>query len=663
MKSGVLVFFIVAWFSITLVNGQSEKHTYRFYQNFSVAQPECGSDLTQAKSLGTCPGAATPGSYIDDVLPCGVKRKVYHNNLSWGLMYPNTTGIITDTYTIQMYIRVTDWGKEWARIIDFSNGQADEGIYFKNTNGSTDRCLDFYPFGISGACPFFKSSAYYLLTFTRNGQTGVFDVYVDNKLFATYKDTKGIYVGKAETPIYIFRDDEALACDSGEANFAYLSFTSKYSSQNDVNIASTSICYTASINAAADFSINPNPSCGFPENINIAYTGDIVTPEIGYTFDWEWDGGRVVSGTGTGPFVVNWNTPGSKNVTLKITSTACGNVIINIKQVIISSLDLTTSVQAASCSNAAEATITVTGINGVSPYQYSIDSVNYQSGTTFKVTPDTYRLYVKDASNCISIKEVKVDSVEITTVQTISDTTICEGQQVQLFTTGNATAFSWFPATALNNSSAAEPIASPVSTTDYVVTATRNNCPVQDTVTITVIPKIEVIITPNATIEPNIPFQLNASSPQLDGQPGVSYAWLPPTGLDNPAISDPVATITSSKTYSIKITSPDGCIGTSQVNLNIIPPPAIFVPTAFTPDGDGKNEILQLVTNKISTLNYFQIYNRWGEVVFFSNQLEQGWDGRFKGADPVAGPYVFKLEGIANDGKIIKKEGTVLLIR
>ncbi|WP_221391164.1 gliding motility-associated C-terminal domain-containing protein [Dyadobacter sp. NIV53] len=663
MKSRVLLFFIFAWFSVIEVNAQAVKHTYRFYGNFSVALPQCGPDLTQAQPLGNCPSAPTPGDFIEDALPCGAKRQVYHNNLNWGLAYPNTTGVIKGTYTIQMYVRVTDWGKEWSRIIDFSIGKADEGIYFKNTAGSEERCLDFYPFGIVGSCPYFNSSTYYLLTFTRNGLTGIFDVYVNNTLFASYNDTRGMYVGKAGVPIYIFRDDAATACDSGEANFAYLSFTDQYSTQSNVEAVAEQICYTASINATADFAINPNPSCGYPANVNVIYTGDIEAPGTGYIFDWDWDGGTVVSGTGMGPFVVNWNTPGTKDITLVVTNTSCNKTLTNKKPANISSLDLVTSLDAGACTNTDEATITVTAINGVSPYEYSIDSVNYQKETEFKVTPATYRVYVKDGEGCISIKEVTVDSLDITAVQTIGDTVICEGQQVKLLTTSNATAFSWFPGTGLDNSSAVSPIAAPTVTTQYIVTATKNNCPVQDTVTITVVPDIEVIVTPDTEIQPGIPFQLSASSPQLDGQAGVIYIWMPPTGLDNPAIENPVATILSSKTYVIKITSPDGCAGTSQVNLNVIPPPSIFVPSAFTPNGDGKNEILRLVTNKITALNYFQIYNRWGEVVFYSNQLDQGWDGRFKTAEPVAGHYVFKLEGITEEGKTIKKEGTVLLIR
>lgn len=661
MKSGVLLFFIFVWFSMPSAQGQYVKHSYRFYESFAVANPECGPDLVQSKALGNCDVPATPGNYIDDLLPCGAKRKVYHTNMNWGLMYPNATGAITDTYTIQMYIKVTDWGTTWARIIDFSNGQSDQGVYFKNQNGSADRCLDFYPNGIAGTCPYFNTSTYYLLTFSRNGQTGIMDVYVDNMLFVSYNDTGGRYVGKAGTPIYIFRDDASVSCESGEANFAYLSFSNKYFSQSDVTTTYNQICFVASINSSADFSVDPSPSCSISKALTIQYTGDIPAPATGYTFEWTWDGGTVLSGSGMGPFSVKWDTPGSKHITLAITGT-CGNKIINTKEAEIGNLDLTTSLVEGSCTDD-KSTISIHAVNGIAPFQYSIDSINYQTDTVFSVTPATYQVYVKDANNCTINKTVKVNPAENLLVQTIGDTTICEGQQVQLFTTSNVETFAWQPATGLDNATVKDPVANPANTVQYIVTASKDNCITSDTVTITVVPKIIVNATPDTDVTPAIPFQLTAHSPQLDNKPGVSYLWMPPIGLNNPAIANPVAILTSSISYTIKITSEEGCSGTSQVNLNVTPPPSVFVPTAFTPDGDGKNEVLLLVPNRMKSLTYFRIYNRWGQVVFFSNQFDQGWDGRFKGGEPVSGSYVFQIEGINEKDEIIKKNGTVLLIR
>ncbi|TLV03677.1 T9SS type B sorting domain-containing protein [Dyadobacter luticola] len=638
-------------------------HTYRFYDNLAVAQPECGNNLEPFKALGSCDAGTEPGSFVQDVLPCGVQRTVYHNNLNWGLMYPNTEGAITETYTIQMYIKVTDWGKTWARIIDFSNGVSDQGIYFKDKNGSTDRCIDFYPYGIAGACPFFNKSTYYLLTFTRNGATGMLDVYVDNMLFASYNDADGRYVGKAGVPIYIFRDDQSVTCESGAANFAYLAFNNKYSGKSDVDKSFTDICFIANINAYADFSISPNPSCGFPKNITIQYTGIIPTPGTGYSFKWDWDGARVISGSGMGPYVISWDTGGNKNVALTVTNDVCGNPLYNRKTAIVSSLELTTSVIEGSCDTGNDGTLTLTGSLGLPPYQYSLDSVNYQTNNVFKVPPATYRVFIKDENNCTIAKTVNVQFTSDIAVQTIPDTTICDAGAVQLLTTTNAQTFSWVPAAGLDNPTARDPVATPAVTTQYIVTAAKGFCSQTDTVNVTVLPKVEVKVTPNAVVEYNLPFQLAASSPQITNLSESLFSWLPPTGLNNPSSASPIAILQEDQTYNVLVTTEKGCTGTGFVSLTIKHTENITMPTAFTPNGDGQNETLLPIIRGIESIRFFKIFNRWGEVVFFTDQLNSGWNGQFKGGNAISGTYVWEIEGTSVKGQVIRRKGSVLLLK
>ncbi|MCE6991722.1 gliding motility-associated C-terminal domain-containing protein [Dyadobacter sp. CY323] len=643
--------------------GQTVKHTYRFYDDLAVAQPECGNPLSQAKALGVCEAGDIPGKFVQDMLPCGVQRTVYQNSLNYGLMYPNTEGAITETYTIQMYIKIADWGKTWARIIDFSNGGSDQGIYFKDKNGSTDRCIDFYPYGIAGACPFFNKSTYYLLTFTRNGQTGIMDVYVGNTLFASYNDADGRYVGKAGVPIYIFRDDSSVSCESGVANFAYLGFNNKYFNQAEVDSTSRDICYTASINSYAEFSISPNPSCGFPKDITITYTGIIPAPGTGYTFEWEWDGATVISGSGMGPYVVSWNSGGSKNVGLKVTNLKCGNSLFNRKQAVISSLDLTTSLISGTCDTGTDGTLTVTGSLGIPPYQYSIDSVNYQTENVFKISPATYRVFVKDGNNCTTAKTVNVQFNSDITVQTVADTTICTEESITLSTTSNAQSFSWQPQTGLSDANAQNPIAAPPTSMQYVVTASRGFCSQTDTVKVIVAPKVQVNVTPDAVIEYNVPFQLAVTSPQIQSGSDAFFLWSPSIGLNNPNSPTPIAVLQDNQSYTVEVTSELGCKGTGQVNLAIKRQESINIPTAFTPNGDGQNEVLVPLIHGIESITYFKIYNRWGELVFYTNQLNQGWDGYFKGGLPVMGTYVWEVEGTSVKGKVIHKKGSVMLFK
>lgn len=161
---------------------------------------------------------------------------------------------------------------------------------------------------------------------------------------------------------------------------------------------------------------------------------------------------------------------------------------------------------------------------------------------------------------------IKRDSVRINVdnpiVNTNSDATICEGTPVQLTTSGAAT-YSWSPATGLSNPSIANPIATPLTTTEYIVTGTTaNNCIAKDTVLITVNPKPIVTITNDTTICQNASVQLLATG-------GTSYVWTPAGSLSNPAIANPVATPATSTKYFVTVTNAVNCNAVDSVTVDV----------------------------------------------------------------------------------------------
>ncbi|MGX5852031.1 T9SS type B sorting domain-containing protein [Dyadobacter jiangsuensis] len=662
MKASALYILFFFCSFLPFAHAQTGKQTYRFRNEFAVAQPECGPDLVQVKSGGSCNAGSSGGRSVSEVLPCGERRAVYHTNMNWGLMYPNPDGLVSETYTIQLYLKVTDWGQTRARIIDFSNGTRDEGIYFKTTPGNNSHCLELTPNGVIGECPYFDSATYYLLTFTRDGATGRMDIYVGNNLFTSFIDANKNYVGKAGVPIYVFRDDNVVSCESGEANIAYLSFRREYFPQAAVNKSAAEICFEANINPYADFSIIASPDCDPSKNVEVKYTGPIPAPGTGYDFKWGWDGAQVISGSGMGPYVLKWSTGGPKYVTLAVTSQACGNTLENGKQIVIGRPKLTAEVASGSCDTGTDGTITLTAADGTSPYQYSIDSVNYLASNTFQVPAGHYRVFVKDYNGCTTAQDANVTFTSDIIVSTMPDTTLCTGQSVALATTSNGQAFSWLPQNGLDNASMLEPVASPETTTEYVITATKGFCTQTDTVRVTVSPKIEVNVTPDALIEYNVPFQLNATSPQIRNYAAATFLWTPAIGLNNANIQSPVAVLRENQSYTVDVVSETGCKGTGQVNLSITRQESIIIPTAFSPNRDGKNEVLVPVVNDIESIRYFRIFNRWGQVVFFTNQLNTGWDGSFNGSIAVSGNYVWEIEGVSTKGKIISKKGAVMLV-
>ncbi|RYE20122.1 MAG: gliding motility-associated C-terminal domain-containing protein, partial [Sphingobacteriaceae bacterium] len=88
----------------------------------------------------------------------------------------------------------------------------------------------------------------------------------------------------------------------------------------------------------------------------------------------------------------------------------------------------------------------------------------------------------------------------------------------------------------------------------------------------------------------------------------------------------------------------------------------VWVPNAFTPNSDGSNETLHVYGNTIKTLN-FTIYSHWGELLFNSTSVADGWDGTYKGAVQPVGVYVYVLEATTNDGQTVRLKGTINLIK
>ncbi len=244
-----------------------------------------------------------------------------------------------------------------------------------------------------------------------------------------------------------------------------------------------------------------------------------------------------------------------------------------------------------------------------------------------------------------------------------ADTIICYGSRVMLqgFVLGDT--FNWSPTNSLINPNSIAPIAGPTKTTQYILTASYSSgClkTVSDTIKVTIVPQLSVYAGRDTSIVASQPLQLNATG-------ATTYLWSPSIGLSDPKIANPVAVLTSetdSVTYKVTGYDAGGCNASDLVTVRVYKSqPEIFVPTAFTPDGDGKNDILKPITVGIVKLNYFSIYNRWGNQIFYTTELGKGWDGKWKGTAQSSGTYVYSTEGTDYLGNRVYRKGTIVLIR
>jgi gliding motility-associated-like protein len=146
---------------------------------------------------------------------------------------------------------------------------------------------------------------------------------------------------------------------------------------------------------------------------------------------------------------------------------------------------------------------------------------------------------------------------------------------------------------------------------------------------------------------------------------GNSYLWLPSTGLNNNIIINPLFNYNQSQEFKISIKNALGCIITDTVLVTIKGKKGIYVPKAFSPNSDGVNDRLYPILVGISKLNYFRVYNRWGNLVFETNtdNPAAGWNGLINGYPQPPETYTWTAEGIDIDGIVIKKSGNTFLIR
>jgi gliding motility-associated-like protein len=148
----------------------------------------------------------------------------------------------------------------------------------------------------------------------------------------------------------------------------------------------------------------------------------------------------------------------------------------------------------------------------------------------------------------------------------------------------------------------------------------------------------------------------------LNASGGDFYKWSPAEGLSADNISNPVVTLDHNQQYILTAYTEAGCATTDTLNIKVYKGPAIYVPSAFSPNGDGKNDRFQFIAVGMKSVQLFQVFNRYGQVVYSSPAIE-GWDGRMAGRDMEPGTYVWMISGIDLNGAVHSKKGTVTLVR
>ncbi len=400
-----------------------------------------------------------------------------------------------------------------------------------------------------------------------------------------------------------------------------------------------------------------------------------------------------------------------------------------------------TSVTPGSCLGGSNGSITITAAGGNGSYQYALNNGAFQSGNVFNVPSGTYSVTIKDGNGCTkTLPGLYVDFVNTVQVSTPVDPVICESLSTPLEIITNAQSVIWSPAATLDNPISFSPVARPLVSTKYYVTATTGICsrtdsvmvsvnlaprpdagadvsicfggntflnatgavtynwrpstflsstdvaspevrrptvPItyylkvtdangcrslyEDTVQLNVTPAVQMFAGKDTIVAMGQPVQLHGV--QI-GQSTVSaYSWSPAYGLNNPSVSNPIAILDRDMTYTLTGRTPINCEGSAVINIKVYKGPEIYVPTVFTPNNDGRNDILRAWAIGMKEYRYFQVFNRWGAKVFATSDFNRGWDGKVNGMLQNTGTFVWMAEAVDFRGNVITRKGTVTIIK
>ena len=142
-----------------------------------------------------------------------------------------------------------------------------------------------------------------------------------------------------------------------------------------------------------------------------------------------------------------------------------------------------------------------------------------------------------------------------------------------------------------------------------------------------------------------------------------SYLWSPTNGLSNPKIANPIITGNVNQCYQLKVWGKDSiCINYGKICISYGKGPDVFVPSAFTPNGDGLNDRVSFKAVQVQ-VEEFIIFDRWGQKIFSTNNSAKSWDGRINGIKQEMGVFVWVVKGVGPGNKSFVKSGTIMLMR
>jgi gliding motility-associated-like protein len=288
----------------------------------------------------------------------------------------------------------------------------------------------------------------------------------------------------------------------------------------------------------------------------------------------------------------------------------------------------------------------------------SLSSITISDPIATPLDTTTYFVKITNIHNCSTNDTITINVQHPVIAVTQSPYDFCTGKSIQLNASGGFY-YQWTPPISLSNANISNPTASPSSSVVYVVNVS-NDC-FSDTATVVLTIRPLPII--DAGMDTLIYRNTEAT---LQGVSNVSNNyWAPGLYIKNPLDLNSTASPLKTSKYYLYAISDYGCVSVDSVLITVDPKIQLFIPTAFSPNNDGENDIFRIVppTLNIAQLEEFAIYNRWGQKVFSTHDINEGWNGTFNNRSQDVGVYVWYIKAITYDGEPVFKKGNVTLVK
>lgn len=401
------------------------------------------------------------------------------------------------------------------------------------------------------------------------------------------------------------------------------------------------------------------------QETSASFTGSAIP--AGNTLQWKWDFANGNTASIANPPAQTFNTTGAQQISLVVSNGTCADTAYHSLMVHSKPTVSITPEKPFVC----RGNTTTLFAAGGTAYQW------YKAGSTAVISPadnilvnpvtgSFYTVNVTNVQGCSSRDSVLVkviDPVQLTAPQSLF---ACQGQPVQLNAAG-AASYKWINTTdGISNVSIANPTAlSPVSVSYTVVGYAENNC-FSDTASIVV--RISALPLVDAGVSQEVASGTAVTlHPTVSG--AVNWAWSPATFLSCVDCLNPVSKATASTTYTLQAYNADGCSASDFVTIKMLcKDNLVFIPNAFSPNGDTKNDRFTVTGTGLKTIRSVTIYNRWGKVLFERKDISiddrnNSWDGTYNGEPQDAGTYVYFIQTVCEGGEVFTYKGTVTLVR